>query len=191
MFTSTSKPTHLYSINLVDLGAVENLNNWLPNEFEFDECEEQVHIDVNERLQTSTKIQIMYMALMSVILDEGFSKTDKFRRGHRFLSINELQNITLSGQLEKQQPFDSLSGLLNLVYKKLTVIFKYQLSKLTDNFSVFWFFRSVFTAALTLLKMYSREEYHQVHTQSLLTMIMKQQDSTTLIKEFKRLRVGF
>lgn len=180
-----SKPVHLYSLRLADVRSVERLDRWLPaadveDDGQFDE-------DADEWVVTSTKVQVMYLALMSVILDQRPHQKDRFIQNKTFLPLSTLMNITASGEEEPQHPLDSLGCLIQLTYRKITSLFRSRISRLETNFQRFWFFRSVFLAAQSLLQQYARDEYTgQLHTQSLLTMILKQKNPHTLVTEFKK-----
>lgn len=180
------QPKHLYSIALADVSIIDKMGRWTPQP-ELDEDEWAPQPDTCTDIQTSTRVQLYYLALMSVIIENGVNNKDRFIKNKKFLPLSELKHITRSGKLEKQDALDSLADLLNLSYKKISVTFKYRLSILDNNFKIFWFFRHVFQAAVSLLKQYSREEFSgSVHTKALLTLLLKQKNPNTLINEVKR-----
>lgn len=188
---SASAPKHLYTIKLNDLSTVEGMGRWLPDSQESDEAEDYMETTAVECIQTSTHLQLMYLALISVAVEEGVSKKDRFIKNSRFLPIAQLYEITASGEPEKKNQFDTLGNLLELSYKKITVLFRYRMQNLESNFQYFWFFRSVFISCLHLLQYYSRDEFTKLHTKSLLTLLLKQKDATTLMREFKKQSTTF
>jgi hypothetical protein len=180
------QPKHLYSITLADVSIIDKMDKWAPQPDTDDEGW-QIQPDTCTDIQTSTRVQLYYLALMSVVIENGVNHKDRFIKNKKFLPITELKNITRSGKLEKQDPLDSLADLLNLSYKKISVTFKYRLSMLDNNFKIFWFFRHVFQSAVSLLKQYSRNEFSgSIHTKALLTLLLKQKNANTLINEVKR-----
>lgn len=183
---SSTQPVHLYSIRLSDLSVIGAMDRWLPQP-ESDEDDVAAQSDVCVELQTSTKMQIFYLALMSVVIEGGLNQRDRFIKNKKFLSLAELKTVTISGEREKQHSLDSLADLVGLTYKKISVIFRHRLSNLENNFQLFWFYRHVFQASLSLLKQYSRDEFSGfVHAKSLLTVLTKQKNPNTLIDEVKR-----
>jgi len=183
---SATHPKHLYTIRLSDVSVVGALD-YCRVVNEGDEEDQVFKADTYMDIQTSTKMQIFYLALISVVFEEGVCKGDRFIKNRKFLPITELKSITASGEFEKQNMMDSLADLLALTYRKLTPIFRFRLKNIENNFMLFWFYRHVFQAALSLLKKYSRNEFSGgIHTKSLLTIIMKQKNPDSLINETKR-----
>lgn len=183
---SSTQPVHLYSVRLSDLRVISELDRWLP-EPEADEEDIEVQSDTCTELQTSTKMQIFYLALMSVVIESGMSQRDRFVKNKKFLPLGELKTVTVSGEQEKQHALDSLADLVGRAYKKMSVMFRPRLSRLENNFQLFWFYRHVFQAALSLLQQYARDEFSgSVHTKSLLTILLKQKNPNTLIDAVKR-----
>lgn len=173
----------LFTIKLQDVRILVKLNSWLPETPPNEEQDNEP--DTVDYIRTSTKMQLMYLALMSVVVEEGVQKGDRFTHNHHFRPLEELQEITASGQPEKENEFDTLGAMLKRVYRKITTTFRYRLQQLEDNYQTFWFYRNIFLAARSLLQQFSRLEYRHLHTKSLLTLLLKQQDSGTLIQEFK------
>lgn len=173
------KPVVLYNLSLKEVGAVQWLERWLPDETVNDEDENISSLPgLMECLNTSTRTQIMYVSLMSVVLEDGNHTKDRFIKDRKFLPISTLKMILVDDESET-----TLYDLLLQVYKKTSVLFKSELRQCGNQFALFWFYRSVFVGALQLLKLYSRGEYTTLHTKSLLTIILKQKDGASLKRE--------
>lgn len=178
---SYSKPVVLYKLQLDEASAVESVNEWLPCYTLPDQSDSDVvgthSVDVIQYISACTKTQIMYAALMSVVVGAGCSSSDRFIKDHHFLSIEELKQIAMEPDSER-----SLAWLLLETYKKITLIFRTELKLCRDAFELFWLFRRVFNSAHTLLKMYAGSNYTRIHTKSLLTIILKQKNFNSLRK---------
>ena len=178
---SYSKPVVLYKLQLTEAGDVEKMNEWLPCYTSTDQGDSDIvgthSVDVIQYISACTKTQIMYAALMSIIVGVGCSYSDRFIKDHQFLSMEELSKIAVDSDSER-----SLAWLLLETYKKITLVFRKELKLCRDAFELFWLFRRVFSSAHTLLKMYAGSNYSSVHTKSLLTVILKQKNFNSLRK---------
>ena len=172
-----SKPVVLFKLKIKDARAAEVVNRCLPIEVseDVDDFEFGQDLDIVQTLATGTKTQIMYVSLMSVIMEEGKCGKDRFIKDSHFLSMLELTNIQANEDSEV-----TLASMLQQVYKKISVIFRSELRHCTESLQLFWLYRNVFSSALLLLKMYARDGYSQIHTKSILTLILKQKDFKSL-----------
>ena len=114
-----SKPVVLFKLNIKDVKAAEVVNNCLPTEVRNDAEDFEVGqgLDIIRTLETGTKTQIMYVSLMSVIMEEGKCGKDRFIKDSHFLSMLELTNIQANEDSEV-----TLASMLQQVYKKISVI---------------------------------------------------------------------
>jgi len=168
-----------------DISGLERLNRWLPDTQEVDADVDAVWSEsesVVDAISSGTKIEVMYLALMKVVVENGPIYSDIFMERYHFLSLNALQFKMV--QLETSTI--SLKSMLLQVYKKVTMIFKNELKNVTDRFILFWRFTAIFESALGLLKRYVGDEFTQLHTKSLLTLVLKQKDFTTLQHEYQK-----
>ena len=173
------KPVVLYNLSLTEVGAVQRLERWLPDEnVDYEDGSANNTPELMECLATGTRTQIMYVSLMSVVLEDGCHTKDRFIKDRKFLPISALKLIFIDDESDV-----TLHDLLVQVYKKISVLFRSELRQCGNQFSLFWFYRSVFVGALQLLKFYSRNEYTTLHTKSLLTIILKQKDGASLKRE--------
>lgn len=168
-----------------DISGLERLNRWLPDTQEVDADVDAVWSEsesVVDAISSGTKIEVMYLALMKVVVENGPIYSDIFMERYHFLSLNALQFKMV--QLETSTI--SLKSMLLQVYKKVTLIFKNELKNVTDRFTLFWRFNDIFESALGLLKRYVGDEFTHLHTKSLLTLVLKQKDFTTFQYEYRK-----
>jgi hypothetical protein len=165
-------------VYLQELVLLSLLNASLPKR----SYENESDTDIETLLDTSTDKELFYLAAVTVTLSQHHSSSDSCFNKQEFRSLEELKRIPRIKYEKASKAFNSVHDLVVFAYRRCKFIFKPKLRTLNTNRDVFNFYKRVFEGAYKALTLWYGKDFEDLQVKSLLSVLMKQQESKTLYR---------